>query len=135
MRIQIRLIYKNFVFSIKLKIYNQNEGDTNVNLRLQVTPIDLNRYEYVVTAFNNYFTSTKRIAHFSEPVSLNEGFSFTIDKTQYFSKKDISNTTLLIELNKVKQPTLGPDSVYNLSAKVVGSDTEIPVGIARFRTF
>ena len=52
-----------------------------------------------------------------------------------FSKKDISNTTLLIELNKVKQPTLGPDSVYNLSAKVVGSDTEIPVGIARFRTF
>lgn len=53
----------------------------------------------------------------------------------YFSKKDISNTTLLIELNKVKQPTLGPDSVYNLSAKVVGSDTEIPVGIARFRTF
>ena len=53
----------------------------------------------------------------------------------YFSKKDISNTTLLVELNKVKQPTLGPDSVYNLSAKVVGSDTEIPVGIARFRTF
>lgn len=52
-----------------------------------------------------------------------------------FSKKDISNTTLLVELNKVKQPTLGPDSVYNLSAKVVGSDTEIPVGIARFRTF
>ncbi len=52
-----------------------------------------------------------------------------------FSEKDISNTTLLVELNKVKQPTLGPDSVYNLSAKVVGSDTEIPVGIARFRTF
>ena len=52
-----------------------------------------------------------------------------------FSEKDISNTTLMVELNKVKQPTLGPDSVYNLSAKVVGSDTEIPVGIARFRTF
>lgn len=52
-----------------------------------------------------------------------------------FSKKDISNTTLLVELNKVKQPVLGLDSVYNLSAKVVGSDTEIPVGIARFRTF
>lgn len=52
-----------------------------------------------------------------------------------FSEKDISNTTLLVELNKVKQPTLGSDSVYNLSAKVVGSDTEIPVGIARFRTF
>ena len=52
-----------------------------------------------------------------------------------FSEKGISNTSLLVELNKVKQPILGPDSVYNLSAKVVGSDTEIPVGIARFRTF
>lgn len=52
-----------------------------------------------------------------------------------FSEKDISNTTLLVELNKVKQPTLGPDSVYNLSAKVVGSDAEISVGLARFRTF
>lgn len=52
-----------------------------------------------------------------------------------FSEKDISNTTLLVELNKVKQPTLGPDSVYNLSAKVVGSDAEIPIGVARFHTF
>ena len=52
-----------------------------------------------------------------------------------FPGKVISNTKLLIELNKVKQPTAGPDSVYSLSAKVVGSDSEIPVGVARFRTF
>lgn len=50
-------------------------------------------------------------------------------------EKDISNTTLLVELNKVKQPVSGPDSVYNLSAKVVGSDVEIFIGVAKFHTF
>lgn len=53
----------------------------------------------------------------------------------FFPKKDISNTKLLVELNKVKQPTFGSDSIYSLSAKVVGNDSEIPVGVARFRTF
>ena len=52
-----------------------------------------------------------------------------------FFEKDISNTTLLVELNKVKQPTIGSDSVYNLSAKIVGSDAELSVGVARFHTF
>ncbi|WP_224086976.1 DUF2808 domain-containing protein [Nostoc sp. MS1] len=42
---------------------------------------------------------------------------------------------LLIALNKVQQPINGADSVYNFSAKVVGSDTEIPVGQAQFNTF
>ncbi|MBP5973019.1 DUF2808 domain-containing protein [Brasilonema sp. CT11] len=52
----------------------------------------------------------------------------------YFPKSIIYNTKLLIEFNKVKQPILGPASVYSLSAKVVGSDVEIPVGLARFPT-
>ncbi|KYC34866.1 hypothetical protein WA1_50010 [Scytonema hofmannii PCC 7110] len=52
-----------------------------------------------------------------------------------FPEKVISNTKLLIELNKVKQPTQGPASVYRLSAKVVGSDEEIPVGVAQFPKF
>lgn len=52
-----------------------------------------------------------------------------------FPEAVISNTKLLIELNKVKQPILGPASVYSLSAKVVGSDVEIPVGVTRFSTF
>lgn len=47
----------------------------------------------------------------------------------------ISNTKLLIELNKVKQPIVGSASVYNLLAKVVGSDIEIPVGVAQFAAF
>ncbi len=52
-----------------------------------------------------------------------------------FPEKVIYKTKLMIEFNKVKQPVTGPDSVYNLSAKVVGSNAEIPVGVARFHTF
>ncbi|MDM9383614.1 DUF2808 domain-containing protein [Chlorogloeopsis sp. ULAP01] len=47
----------------------------------------------------------------------------------------IANTKLNINLNKVKQPTQGPASVYKLSVKVVGSNKDIPVGIAQFPTF
>jgi hypothetical protein len=52
-----------------------------------------------------------------------------------FPEKNISNTKLIVELNKVRQLSHGSDSVYNLWAKVVGSDTEIPVGVVRFRAF
>ena len=52
-----------------------------------------------------------------------------------FPEKNISNTKLIVELNKVKQLSHGPDSVYNLWAKVVGSNTEIPIGVVRFRAF
>ncbi|MBW4633037.1 MAG: DUF2808 domain-containing protein [Iphinoe sp. HA4291-MV1] len=62
-------------------------------------------------------------------VSVN-GRRITID----FPEPIISKTKLLIEFNKVKQPILGSASVYSLSVKVVGSDVEIPVGVARFPT-
>ncbi|MEI2578076.1 hypothetical protein [Scytonema sp. PRP1] len=52
-----------------------------------------------------------------------------------FPETLIANTKLLIEFNKVKQPINGSASVYSLSAKAVGSDAEIPVGIAQFSTF
>lgn len=39
-----------------------------------------------------------------------------------------------INFNKVKQPILDSTSVYRFSAKVIGSDTEIPIGVAEFRT-
>lgn len=44
------------------------------------------------------------------------------------------DTKIAINLNQVKQPILGSTSVYRFSAKVVGSDAEIPVGEARFPT-
>ncbi|GJD19993.1 hypothetical protein RIVM261_049490 [Rivularia sp. IAM M-261] len=52
-----------------------------------------------------------------------------------FPDKVIHNTKLLVNLNRVRQPTSGTDSVYRLSAKVVGSDAEIPMGVATFKTF
>ena len=42
-----------------------------------------------------------------------------------------STTSLQINLNKVLQPILSSTSTYHLSAKVVGSDVEIPVGEAQ----
>lgn len=44
------------------------------------------------------------------------------------------NTKFNIILNKVKQPILGPTSVYQFSAKFIDSDAEIPVDVTQFRT-
>ncbi|MUG93365.1 hypothetical protein F7734_13385 [Scytonema sp. UIC 10036] len=52
-----------------------------------------------------------------------------------FPQKVIDSNKILIKLNKVKQPTQGPASIYSISAKIVGSDKEIPVGIAQFPKF
>lgn len=52
-----------------------------------------------------------------------------------FPEKVISNTKLLVNFNQVQQPVTGPASVYHFSAKVVGSEIEIPIGIAQFPTF
>ncbi|MEH1773440.1 DUF2808 domain-containing protein [Nostoc sp.] len=52
-----------------------------------------------------------------------------------FPEKVISNTKLLVNFNQVQQPVTGPPSVYHFSAKVVGSEIEIPVGVAQFPTF
>lgn len=53
-----------------------------------------------------------------------------------FSEPVTSSTNKLqINLNKVQQPILGFTSIYHLSAKVVGSDVEIPIGEAQFPTF
>ncbi|OKH36153.1 hypothetical protein NIES2119_17685 [[Phormidium ambiguum] IAM M-71] len=52
-----------------------------------------------------------------------------------FPDRNLVNTRLLIELNKVRQPIHGSASIYRFSVKVVGSDTEISIGEARFITF
>ncbi|BAZ19310.1 DUF2808 domain-containing protein [Nostoc sp. LEGE 06077] len=52
-----------------------------------------------------------------------------------FPEKVIPNTKLLVNFNKVQQPVTGSNSVYRLWAKVVGSEVEIPIGVAQFPTF
>ncbi len=52
-----------------------------------------------------------------------------------FSDSVAPNTKFHIDLNNVKRPTLGNGPVYRLSAQVVGSDTEIPIGVAQFRIY
>lgn len=51
-----------------------------------------------------------------------------------FSEPVAPNTKFNINLNKVKQQILGTTSVYQFSAKFVGSDAEIPIGVEQVRT-
>ncbi|MEH1923111.1 DUF2808 domain-containing protein [Nostoc sp.] len=50
-----------------------------------------------------------------------------------FAEPIVPNTKLEIDIKNVKQPFLGNGPVYHLSANFVGTNAEIPIGIARFR--
>jgi hypothetical protein len=52
-----------------------------------------------------------------------------------FAEPLAPNTKLEIDLNNLKQPFLGNGPVYILKAKLVGNNTEIFVGTARFRIY
>lgn len=43
------------------------------------------------------------------------------------------STDLEIDIKDVQQPTVGNGPVYRLSVKFVGSNVEVPIGVARFR--
>jgi Protein of unknown function (DUF2808) len=45
------------------------------------------------------------------------------------------NTKFDIDLNKIKRRNLGNGSVYSFSAKEVGINAEIPIGVAWFRLY
>ncbi|MEH2195520.1 MAG: DUF2808 domain-containing protein [Nostoc sp.] len=45
------------------------------------------------------------------------------------------NTMFYIDLNNIKRQNIGNGSVYSFSAKEVGIDAEIPIGIASFRLY
>jgi hypothetical protein len=45
-----------------------------------------------------------------------------------------ASTQLEIDVNNIKQPILGNGPVYRLSVKFVGSNVEVPIGVAIFRT-
>ncbi|BDA73966.1 hypothetical protein CAL7716_081320 [Calothrix sp. PCC 7716] len=46
-----------------------------------------------------------------------------------------STSKLLVSLNRVQQQINESGTVYSLSAKVIGSDVEVPIGQAQFRNF
>ncbi|PMB10718.1 DUF2808 domain-containing protein [Fischerella thermalis CCMEE 5273] len=46
-----------------------------------------------------------------------------------------SNTKFNVELKNVKRQFLGNRYIYQLSAKFVGSDAEIPIGVAQFQLY
>jgi Protein of unknown function (DUF2808) len=52
-----------------------------------------------------------------------------------FAEPVAPNTKLEIDLNKIKRRNLGNGSVYSFSAREVGIDAEIPIGVASFRLY
>ncbi|MGI8499557.1 MAG: DUF2808 domain-containing protein [Hassallia sp.] len=52
-----------------------------------------------------------------------------------FSEAVAPNTKFYIDLKNVKKPTISRNSIYHLSVKIVGSDAEIPIGVAQFHTY
>jgi hypothetical protein len=52
-----------------------------------------------------------------------------------FAEPVAPNTKFDIDLNKIKRRNLGNGSVYSFSAREVGIDAEIPIGVAWFRTY
>ena len=50
-----------------------------------------------------------------------------------FAEPVAPNTKLKIDIKNVKQPFLGNGPVYHLSVNLVGTNTETPIGVARFR--
>ncbi|MEH2111060.1 DUF2808 domain-containing protein [Nostoc sp.] len=52
-----------------------------------------------------------------------------------FAEPVVPNSKLKIDLNKIKRRNIGNGSVYSFSAREVGIDAEIPIGVAWFRTY
>lgn len=52
-----------------------------------------------------------------------------------FSDPVAPNTQFNIDLNNVKQKNRGNGHIYRFRAKVVGSKTDIPIGLARFQIY
>ena len=70
---------------LEMKVYTQYAENSEVNLTVEVTPLDMSRYEYNVRA-----AGKKGVAYFTEPVALSNMISFTIDKTPYFTKNNFN---------------------------------------------
>lgn len=52
-----------------------------------------------------------------------------------FTQAVVPGTILTIEMNRVNRIGISNGWLYRVSAKFVGSNTDIPIGIARFRAF
>ena len=74
---------------IQLKVFNQSNEKSEITLEVQVTPIDMSRYEYKVTRLNDKKLNMKGKALYTEPVSVNDEVTFTVDKTADFQTSDL----------------------------------------------
>ena len=83
---------------LELKVYTRSAEVSEVTIAVDVTPLDMSRYEYMVKSLNRYGFSKKGVAYYTEPVVVTEDVSFTIDKTQFFSNRNFKNTYQMAEV-------------------------------------
>ena len=80
---------------LEMKAYTHNTDLTEVSIIVEVTPIDMSRYNYVIKSVSGGAAKKKGTAYYTDPVSANKYVSFSIDKTLYFSNKDYKVTYVL----------------------------------------
>ena len=114
--------YQDRPLDMKVLVRNTDFSDININVR--VTPIDKNRYSYVVTTVNGGTSKNKGTAYYTDPVTLNNFISFTIDKTSYFSSKDIGVT---YDLSECPVMAKAYQIVRNLSVGRIDKNADILV--------
>ena len=114
--------YQDRPLDMKVLVRNTDFSDININVR--VTPIDKNRYSYVVTTVNGGTSKNKGTAYYTDPITLNNFISFTIDKTSYFSSKDIGVT---YDLSECPVMAKAYQIVRNLSVGRIDKNADILV--------
>ena len=83
---------------LDLKVYTRSAEASEVSIYVEVTPLDMSRYEYLVKSLNRYSVNKKGVAYYTEPVVVTEDVSFTIDKTQFFSNRNFKITYQMAEV-------------------------------------
>ena len=74
---------------VQLKVFNQKTDKPEVNIAMEVTPLDMSKYEYKVTRLDDKKLNMKGTALFTEPVNVSDDVSFTVDKTANFKTSDV----------------------------------------------
>ena len=82
---------------LEMEVSLRNTDVKEVNVNVSVTPLDMNRYQYNVVSASGGITKKKGTAKYTEKVDINNFITISIDKTQYFTNRNINVTYNLAE--------------------------------------
>ena len=87
--------YHDRPLDMEVTLHNTDVKEASLNV--SVTPLDMNRYQYNVNSASGGVSKKKGVAKYTEKVEVNNYVTFSVDKTQYFSNKNINITYNLAE--------------------------------------